>query len=160
MSITKIRASRCIRVIPSDTIGIPSLSAEIVSGTTTATTAGKLVDSSKSFIVSGVAIGDIVYNTTDFTSTKVTALDSPTSVSVANNIFAVGENYKIFFEETKSALFMIGQHGAGNSGTVRVLTSGGDDVTIDGMVTGEVIPIDIRKVFATGTTVLSVYALW
>jgi hypothetical protein len=157
MSITKIRSSRCVKVIPSDTIGIPSLSSEVVSGTTTATTAGKLVDSSESFILLGVKIGDVIYNTTDSTVTKVTAVDSDTILSVESDIFATTENYKIFGQESTGSVFLIGAPG---TGVVRVLTAGNDDVTIDGMTSGQLVPIEIKKVFATGTTVLSVYALW
>ena len=53
-------------VISSDTLPIPSPSLPVLSGTTTATTADKLVDVGADF--SNVSIGDIVYNTTDNTS--------------------------------------------------------------------------------------------
>ena len=65
------------------------------SGATTATTASKLVDSGASFTTT-VAVGDVVYNSTDGTTTTVTAVDSNTTLSIAENFMASGENYEIF----------------------------------------------------------------
>lgn len=65
------------------------------SGTTTATSAGKLVDSGAGFVAAGVAVGDIVVNTTDNTVATVTAVDSATQLSVSPDIFVSGENYVI-----------------------------------------------------------------
>lgn len=62
-------------------------------GTTTSTSAGKLVDSGASFTDRDV--GRKVTNTTDQTTTYVTARDSATTLSVANDIFTSGENYTI-----------------------------------------------------------------
>jgi len=63
------------------------------SGTTTATTAGKLVDSTASFGSS--LVGKRVANSTDTTFTKITAVDSATTLSVESDIFANGESYHI-----------------------------------------------------------------
>jgi len=64
------------------------------SGTTTSTSANKLVDSSGTFI-NDTSIGDTVLNTTDSTSTTITAIDSNTQLSLASDIFTSGENYEI-----------------------------------------------------------------
>lgn len=63
-------------------------------GTTTATTANKLEDSGGHF-VNDVSVGDTALNTTDSTSTTVTAVDSTTVLSLAADIFTSGENYEI-----------------------------------------------------------------
>jgi len=63
-------------------------------GTTTSTSASKLVDTSANFVVD-VAVGDTIYNTTDSTNTTISAIDSTTQLSVADDIFASGENYEI-----------------------------------------------------------------
>ena len=67
------------------------------SGTTTATTANKLVDATQNFLTT-VRIGDIVKNTTDSTSATVTAIDSNTILSISADIMASGENYQIKYE--------------------------------------------------------------
>ena len=48
----------------------------------------------------------------------------------------------------------------GVTGDVRVLTAGGDDVTLVGVSAGQFIPVQVVKVFATGTTSTNILALW
>lgn len=63
--------------------------------TTDGTTANKLVDSGADFVTDKVQVGDIVYNLTDFTQTTVTAVDDANTLSLNDDIFVSGENYKI-----------------------------------------------------------------
>jgi hypothetical protein len=58
----------------------------VASGTTTAGTTDKLTDSSATFVTDGVAIGDIVHNSTDDTYTTVSAIDSETVLTVATTV--------------------------------------------------------------------------
>lgn len=163
MAYQKLNTSRAIRVVLSDTIPIPNIASEILGakGSATATTANKLVDSTKDFTALGVKKGDIIYNTTDNTAALVTAVDSATTLSVSADVFASGETYRIFSEEEKNGcLLMIGNHGASTNGDVRILTSGGDDVVISGVTHGQVVPISIKKIFSTSTTIVTAYALW
>ena len=67
----------------------------IVTGTTTATTGDKLVDSSENFVTRGVQVGDKIANTTDTTYAIVTAIDSATTLSISGDVMASGENYTI-----------------------------------------------------------------
>lgn len=48
----------------------------------------------------------------------------------------------------------------GQAGNVRVLTAGGDDVTFVGLNTGSFVPIQVVRVFATGTNAEEILALW
>jgi len=61
------------------------------------------------------------------------------------------------------------QGGAGNNGCVlyvgvagdvKVTTAGGDDVVFTGILAGSFIPVQVTKVFATGTTATNIVALW
>lgn len=78
-------------------------------GTSTLTTANKLVDSAANFTVDGIVVSDVVINTTDNTSTTVSAVDSSTTLSLNDDIFASGEYYEagekdmdlISFKESK-----------------------------------------------------------
>ena len=70
------------------------------SGTTTATTANKLVDATQNF-TSTVRVGDLVSNTTDSTTATVTAVDSDTTLSLSADIMTSGENYQIKYEANK-----------------------------------------------------------
>lgn len=65
------------------------------SGTTTATTTDKLVDSGADFVTAGVQVGDRVQNLTDVTETTVAAVDSATQLEVDDDIFTSGESYRI-----------------------------------------------------------------
>jgi hypothetical protein len=48
----------------------------------------------------------------------------------------------------------------GGTGDVRVLTEGGDDVTFVGFQAGNFIPVNVVRVFATGTSATNIVALW
>lgn len=64
------------------------------SGTATGTTANKLVDSNQNFLTT-VKVGMTVYNTTDKTVTNVTAVDSNTQLTLADDIMVSGEAYQV-----------------------------------------------------------------
>jgi len=66
----------------------------IVTGTTTGTTASKLVDSSETF-TNRIAAGDKVINTTDNTEANVTAVDDANTLSLSSDIMASSEDYII-----------------------------------------------------------------
>ena len=68
------------------------------SGTTTATTANKLVDSTQNF-TSTVRVGDLVKNTTDSTSATVTAIDSDTTLSLSADIMVLDDAYQIKYQD-------------------------------------------------------------
>jgi len=48
----------------------------------------------------------------------------------------------------------------GGAGNLRVLTAGGDDVTFTGVLAGSFLPVQVKRVFATGTTATNIVALW
>ena len=112
-----------------------------VSSTTTGTTAYKLIDSTQTFTKT-VDVGDIVNNTTDTTSTTISAIDSDTQLTVKNDIFVSGETYtiadtgnytpqylqsntKIYFKQGRDIVFPIF---AEAEGTIEFTTGGGADV--------------------------------
>jgi hypothetical protein len=74
----------------------------LISGTSTGTTASKLVDSGASFTSEleanpgfGMYDGWVAYNATDDTTTNVSAVDSGTTLSLDDDIFTSGESYKL-----------------------------------------------------------------
>ena len=68
---------------------------ELDRGTTTSTTADKLVDSTQNFETTA-QVGSFIKNTTDSTTASVTAIDSDTTLSISSDIMASGENYILF----------------------------------------------------------------
>ena len=68
---------------------------ELDRGTTTSTTANKLVDSTQNFNTTA-QVGSFLKNTTDNTTASVTAIDSDTTLSLDTDIMASGEEYILF----------------------------------------------------------------
>jgi len=48
----------------------------------------------------------------------------------------------------------------GTGGILRVLTAGGDDITLQNVANGTFIPIQVIRVFASTTTANNIIALW
>lgn len=48
----------------------------------------------------------------------------------------------------------------GTGGVIRVLTAGGDDITLNAVPAGVVLPIQVVRVFSTTTTATGIVALW
>ncbi len=73
---------------------------QLDSGTATSTVTDELVDSSGMFVTDGIAVGDIVTNTTDDTTARVVTVTSETVLVLDTDIFVSGETYKIFQAST------------------------------------------------------------
>ena len=76
----------------------------LAQGTASATTTNKLVDTSAAFTTL-LAVGDVVENTTDNTTAKITAIDSATQLTLDNDIMVSGETYRIFSDYVKMDMF-------------------------------------------------------
>lgn len=48
----------------------------------------------------------------------------------------------------------------GTKGNLKVMTVGGDEVTFTNVQDGSFIPVQVLKVFSTGTTASNIVALW
>lgn len=154
-------------VISSDTLPIPSPNIPVLSGTTTAATANKLVDVGADF--SNVSVGDIVYNTKDDTSATVTAIDTSTILSLSADIFTSPEEYKIFLggpngssriDSSEGCLLYVGSNDATmdiakSYVDIKVQTTAGNDITFANFPVGSYLPIQILKLYTTGTDAAS-----
>ena len=65
-------------------------------GSSTATSANRLIDGSANFTGNGVVAGDLVYNVTDDTYATVANVDSGTQLTLNKDVFTVSENYIVF----------------------------------------------------------------
>lgn len=162
-------------IIASDTLPIPSPDLPVLSGTTTATTASKLVNAGANF--SSVSVGDIVYNTTDNTSASVTAIDSSTILSISANIFTSPENYTIFLggpngssriNSSEGCLLYVGSNAKPRDidesyVDIKVQTTAGNDIIFSSFPVGKYLPIQVLQLFSTGTDAAarnSCVAIW
>jgi len=48
----------------------------------------------------------------------------------------------------------------GSTGNLKVLTAGGDEILFSGILSGSFLPVQVLRVYATGTTATGVIALW
>ena len=115
----------------------------IATGTASATTSNKLVDDTKAFVgrvtFSGthIQLRDVVVNITDNTAAFVSAVDSGEELSLvdisnsASNIMASGESYEIY----RPILFQ-------------------------NIAAGSLLPIQVDRIFALGTTADDIIALY
>lgn len=153
MAYQKLQVERALEVINSNSINIPNVAGPSVSGTTDGATANKLVDSTASFTSN--LLGYIVYNTTDNTVATVTAVDDANTLSLSADIMDSGENYTLYADDNNGCVLY-----AGSGGNIRVLTAGGDDVTFVGVVPGAFVPVQVKRVFASGTGPTDIIAMW
>ena len=162
MSASIIQAHRALKVLPSNDAEIP-FPAVAQSGTNTATAAfGVLIDSAATFVTNSVRTGDIVYNITDSTAATVVSVTNQTTLVLNADIFlATAKSYVVY---QASAQTTIGNQGCvlyiGGSGNVTMTTNGTDTVTLVGLNGGQFVPVQVVKVFATGTTATNIIALW
>ena len=156
MAYQKLQAGRAWSVNTSDNTDIPDIGTAGPTGTTTSGSSTQLIDTAATFLTSGVKLNMIVVNTTDGTQTTVTGIDNDTTLTVAENIFAVtAKAYVIYGGEQEGAVLYIG-----TAGNLKVTTVAGDAVTFIGINTGAFFPVQVAKVWATGTTASNIIALW
>tara|TARA_R100000951_G_scaffold67616_1_gene57040 strand:+ start:47 stop:553 length:507 start_codon:yes stop_codon:yes gene_type:complete len=168
MAYQKLQVSRAIDVIPSDTIDIPNPSLDDVASGTITTTApspndlDRLTDSSGNFQTKRVSVGDVVYVLHASTTNQITtvaSVDSETQLTLSDDVsFISGDSYRIFHAgQNNGCILYIGNITAGS--VLRVLTAGGDDITLKGVVSGSYTPVQVLRVFSD-TTVSNIVALW
>ena len=163
MAYQKLQVGLAADVITSDTIDIPLPSSENITGATTSTAASKLNDTNVDFTaIQGLHAGAIVVNTDTQTIATVTAVDSAHVLSLSADIFVApgfGENYIIYLDPTanhsEGCILYVGA-----VGDVKVRTTSGSEVTYVGVNAGSWMPVQVIKVFATGTTATNIIANW
>ena len=165
MSVFKTTFSRALRVNPSDDSNIP-FPIVIESGTTTNSGPSQLIDANALFVTNGVKTGDIVISdSNDVMVTIVEVIDENTLLLNAN-LFSLGYEYVVYQASSQSGLgnqgcyLYIGDNPAGG-GAVTVTTIGGDIITFNGLASGTILPVQVIKLHATGTSdVAKINALW
>jgi hypothetical protein len=154
MAYLKLQGSRALNVIPSDTIGIPKVNQLDSIGTTTATSASKLVDSAALFTKS-VSVGGVVVNNTNGSIATIISVDSDTQLTLSSDIISSGQSYSIYAAQEQGGCALHISTG----GTVKLETPGGDVINLTA-TSGSFLPIQAVKVFATGTSATGIVAIW
>jgi hypothetical protein len=166
MANVRIQPGRALNIINSDDANIPFPTINATGTDTTAPIGNQLIDNTKDFVALNVCPGNIVYNTTAQLAATIIAYPdplTPDTIELNASIFTgIGDNYVIYQSGPMAGggsnfgcvLYV------GGIGSVRVLTTDQDDVTFFGVQTGTFMPVQVVKVFATGTSATDIVALW
>lgn len=157
MAYQKLQTSVGLNIVSTDNADIPSVSV-VETGTNSTTVANALEDLSATFVANGVQVGDIVYNNVTLQVATVTKVIDNTRLLLNANIFlSTAESYTIYAQsQVKNAAVLF----VGVGGTLRVLTAGGQDITFNAILGGTFLPVQVNKVFKTGTSATNLIALW
>ena len=152
----KLQTATALNIVSTDNANIPYPNV-IETGTATSVVANQLVDSAATFSTLNVQTGDVVYNnTTLLAATVVNVLNNTTIVLNANIFLASGDSYTIYAQNGKEACVLY----VGTGGKLRVMTASGQDVLFNNILGGSFLPVQVLKVFKTGTTATDLVALW
>jgi hypothetical protein len=159
----KLQVSRALNVIPSANTNIPMPSV-IVTSLATATTANKLVDSTKNFSSVGVnplnvQVGDTVYNNTLSSAAMVTNVDSATQLSLNSNIMLSTNTYTLYSGTNIPGSIEPCVLYVGTGGDLNVTTAGGDVVDFVGIASGTFLPVQVIRVNSV-VIAADIIALW
>jgi hypothetical protein len=157
MAYQKLQTSVGLNIVSTDNADIPSV-AVVESGTCTIPLPSELEDNTALFVTKGVTIGDVVYNNVTLQAATVVNVVNQTNIILNANIFTtIGESYTVYAQsQVKNAAVLF----IGTGGKLRVITAGGQDITFDQILGGTFLPVQVLKVFKTGTTATNLIALW
>jgi hypothetical protein len=157
MAYQKLQTSVGLNIVSTDNADIPSVSV-VETGTNSTTVANALEDLSATFVTNGVQVGDVVYNNVTLQVATITKVIDNTRLLLNANIFlSTAESYTIYAQsQVKNAAVLF----IGVGGTLRVITAGGQDITFNAILGGTFLPVQVLKVFKTGTTATNLIALW
>jgi len=104
---------------------------------------------------SHVEVGDLVINAAASPNVAtITEIVSSNQIKLSNDISVTsGVPYVVYRRSTEPATLYVGTVGA--NATLKVRTAGGDDVVLDNLVQGTTIPLQVVRVYETGTTNVS-----
>lgn len=161
MPTPKLQPSRALVAHKSNNADI-AIPFQIAGGTNTSVVAFKLINSAALYITKHLKTGDVVHNDTAGTAATIVSVDSQTQLTLNADIFpSAGQVYVVYAMSPQTSL---GNQGCvlyvGTGGNVRVTTSGNDILTFVNVQDGTFFPINVIKLWATGTTASNIIALW
>jgi len=152
----KLQVGTALNIFKSDNANIPFPSV-ITTGTSAAVSVNQLEDVTGQFVTLNVQTGDVVYNNTTGSAATVTRVIDEENLLLNADIFlASGDSFTIYAQNTKEACVLY----IGTGGNLRVLTASGQDVLFTGILGGTFLPVQVLKVFSTGTAASNLVALW
>ena len=171
----KLQVGRGITVIPDNVTDIYSPSSFVLTSGTGQTDTGspsqqlnKIIDPSASFLTT-LKLGDVIRNNEQPRQGVVTNIVSDTEADInittgqskltssSDNTFSYSV-YRPLEAPNNGCILYIGNVPSGTD--LRVLTAGGDDITLRGVVEGSYTPVQVVRVFKDDTDVSNIIAFW
>jgi len=159
MKFLKTHYGRAINVIESNTVNIPNPAGLGMTGTSDGTVSGSIVDSTATFTTN--LLGAIIVNTTDSTTANVIGFTDSTTLVLDADIFVSGEDYAIYNSDNNQgcSIYIPAQ----TPDRLTVLTVGGDVILFEDCGdanASSILPVNVLRVFDTGTALTNLVALW
>ena len=127
-----------------------------MTGTTDAGAPFFLIDSTADFIAKGIKVGDTILNESTNKWVKVTSVPSVGGrLGISSNDFGSGDVYLIYQGENTGCLLYVG-----DTGDLEILTAGNNQILIQSVLGGTLVPIRVLRVLASNTTCSDIIALW
>ena len=150
-----------VPVIPSDTLNIPQPG--IITSGTNSTVGTVLTDAAQDFLPSttnangyNISGGDVVY--AGGAIDQIESVRSITTLTMSTSTAATTYDiYKGNLDGETAFTLFVGTGGAGS--TLKIRTANGEDVTLNNVPDSSFIPLQVIRVFATGTTCSNILAL-
>ena len=152
----QLQVGTALNIVKSDNANSP-FPAVVTSGTGVAPIVNQLEDATGAFVTRNVQTGDVVLNVaTNLTATVVNVIDEE-NLTLNANIFTGASNaYIIYSQNGKEGCVLY----IGTGGNLTVFTVSGQTVLFSNVLGGTFLPVQILKVFSTGTTASNFVALW
>ena len=120
-----------------------------------------LTVSGATFISEGVQPGDVIYRTdSPLSGGRILQINSETQIVVEGIVSTTGQTFEILKGSSESAVLYVGTQPGGGAKQIKVRTAGGDDITFENIPEGSFLPVQVKRVFLTGTTASDVLALF
>ncbi len=159
MAYQRLQPTRAIQIIPTDDLLLPGgPGSRLAFGETTAVLADSLQDDVASVdFRTIIKAGDTVYNLSTGSGARVIGVPETRVLTLSDDIFtAVGDIYIVgsVVKGSGAALWV------GTGGSISGKTAGGDDIVLDNIPDGSLLPILMSVINQTGTTATGIYGLW
>lgn len=166
MSTQKLQGYQALNVVKSDFANTPYTTVT-AAGETSGTITSKVLNgvAGSDFENKGIFAGDIVYNTSTGLAATVIFVIDDTKINLNASIFlnVAGENYTIYAASAVTN-YQNANNGCvlyiGTAGDLTVDTISGDEKVFFKKVPAGFFPVQVKKVWATGTGANDIVALW
>jgi hypothetical protein len=129
-----------------------------------------LIDTTATFITSGVKSGDIIWNTLTFTAAYVLSVNNEVDLTLSADLFGTNvtanDNYTIFtgqeggLKSSEGCLLYVGDSAQASEDTSVMPVGNSTGVLFKKFPAGNYLPVQIKRLFATGSNADGYLAIW